>query len=78
MFTFSVYLWLYVLQKQVLRCLAAWMDWAVYTPDFLFNLENIFLGHTEKNSQSEVRMLSYNHLDDVFWKIDNSKKTTSK
>lgn len=54
------------------------MDWAVYTPDFLFNLENIFLGHTEKNSQSEVRMLSYNHLDDVFWKIDNSKKTTSK
>lgn len=50
------------------------MDWAVYTPDFLFNLENIFLGHTEKNSQSEVRMLS----DQVFWNIDHSKKTTSK
>ncbi|XP_073256675.1 U2 snRNP-associated SURP motif-containing protein-like [Porites lutea] len=41
-------------RKQVLRCLAAWMDWAVYTPDFLFNLENIFLGHTEKSSQSEA------------------------
>lgn len=41
-------------RKQVLRCLAAWMDWAVYTPDFLFDLENVFLGHGEKTSQSEA------------------------
>ena len=44
-------------QKQVLRCLGAWMDWAVYTPDFLFDLENVFLGHTEKSNQSEVRSI---------------------
>lgn len=41
-------------QKQVLRCVAAWMDWAVYTPDFLYDLQNIFLGHGEKSNQSEV------------------------
>lgn len=33
------------------------MDWAVYTPDFLFDLENVFLGHTEKSNQSEVRSI---------------------
>ena len=42
-------------QKQVLRCVAAWMDWAVYTPDFLYDLQNIFLGQGEKSNQSEVR-----------------------
>ena len=41
-------------QKQVLRCVAAWMDWAVYTPDFLYDLQNIFLGQGEKANQSEV------------------------
>ncbi|XP_068686027.1 U2 snRNP-associated SURP motif-containing protein-like [Montipora foliosa] len=41
-------------RKQVLRCLAAWMDWAVYTPDFLFELENVFLGHIEKPGQPEA------------------------
>ena len=41
-------------QKQVLRCVAAWMDWAVYTPDFLYDLQNIFLGQGEKSNQSEV------------------------
>lgn len=44
----------FLFQKQVLRCLAAWMDWAVYTPDFLIELENVFLGHIEKPAQSEV------------------------
>ncbi|XP_020630769.1 U2 snRNP-associated SURP motif-containing protein-like [Orbicella faveolata] len=41
-------------RKQVLRCVAAWMDWAVYTPDFLYDLQNIFLGQGEKSNQSEV------------------------
>ena len=45
-------------QKQVLRCVAAWMDWAVYTPDFLYDLQNIFLGQGEKSSQSEVMYMS--------------------
>lgn len=45
-------------QKQVLRCVAAWMDWAVYTPDFLYDLQNIFLGHSEKSNQSEVMWIS--------------------
>ena len=49
---------LFTFQKQVLRCLAAWMDWAVYTPDFLFDLENVFLGNTEKSSQPEVRKVA--------------------
>lgn len=41
-------------KKQVLRCLAAWMDWAVYTPDFLFDLENVFLGNNEKPIQPKA------------------------
>lgn len=41
-------------RKQVLRCLAAWMDWAVFTPDFLIELENVFLGHIEKPGQTEA------------------------
>ncbi|KAK2573566.1 U2 snRNP-associated SURP motif-containing protein [Acropora cervicornis] len=41
-------------KKQVLRCLAAWMDWAVFTPDFLIELENVFLGHIEKPGQTEA------------------------
>ena len=45
----------FLFQKQVLRCLAAWMDWAVFTPDFLIELENVFLGHIEKPGQTEVR-----------------------
>lgn len=47
----SVY---FYFQKQVLRCVAAWMDWAVYTPDFLYDLQNIFLGQGEKSNQPEV------------------------
>ena len=34
------------------------MDWAVYTPDFLDDLQNIFLGLSEKHSQPEVREIS--------------------
>ena len=45
---------LFQFQKQVLRCLAAWMDWAVYTPDFLFDLENVFLGHGDKPGISQT------------------------
>ena len=30
------------------------MDWAVYTPDFLYELENVFLGQSEKTNQPEV------------------------
>ena len=53
----SNYVCLYF-QKQVLRCVAAWMDWAVYTPDFLYDLQNIFLGQGEKSNQSEVMQMS--------------------
>lgn len=37
-------------QKQVSRCLSAWMDWAIYPPDFLINLQAIFLGQPGSNT----------------------------
>ena len=33
------------------------MDWAVYTPDFLFDLENVFLGNNEKPIQPKVNLV---------------------
>ena len=54
-------LYYFYFQKQVLRCLAAWMDWAVYTPDFLFDLENVFLGNNERPSQPEVNFVQTLH-----------------
>lgn len=37
------------------------MDWAVYTPDFLFDLENVFLGNNERPSQPEVNFVQTFH-----------------
>ena len=31
-------------QQKVMACFRAWEDWAVYTSDYLINLQNIFLG----------------------------------
>ncbi|KAF2349464.1 SWAP/Surp [Trinorchestia longiramus] len=32
------------LKQRVLQCCRAWEDWAVYPPEFLISLQNIFLG----------------------------------
>lgn len=32
------------LQQKVMACFRAWEDWAIYTSDFLINLQNVFLG----------------------------------
>lgn len=37
-----------------MRCLAAWMDWAVYPPGFIVNLQSIFLGQADVGEQLEV------------------------
>lgn len=47
-------------KQKILSCIRAWEDWAIYSNDFLVNLQNQFLGlssqvnKNEKNPQPEV------------------------
>merc|ERR1740124_553517 len=41
-------------RKMVLSCLAAWQDWSLYPPNYLINLQNVFVGlETSKNIKDE-------------------------
>ncbi|XP_046851921.1 U2 snRNP-associated SURP motif-containing protein-like [Xenia sp. Carnegie-2017] len=58
-------------RKQVLKCLAAWTSWAIYPPDFLVNLQNIFLGQGQKSITDQFivsrsrNIFDMEHDDDV-------------
>lgn len=38
------------LKQRVLQCCRAWEEWAVYPPEFLISLQNIFLGLVKRVS----------------------------
>jgi len=40
-------------RKQVLSCLSAWQDWSLYPPQFLINLQNVFVGLSTKQEIQE-------------------------
>jgi len=45
-------------RKQVLSCLAAWQDWAIYPPAFLINLQNVFVGISDAKSVKDPLVLT--------------------
>jgi len=55
-------------KKQVLRCLTAWIDWAIYPMDYLMRLQNIFMGEQSKmpgSSTGAERSQKMDFLDGV-------------
>lgn len=40
------------LKQRVLQCCRAWEDWAVYPPEFLISLQNIFLGLVKRSANN--------------------------
>jgi len=47
------------LQQKVMACFRAWEDWAIYSSEYLINLQNLFLGlvATADNQPSSVSLL---------------------
>jgi len=43
-------------QQKVMACFRAWEDWAIYSSEYLINLQNLFLGlvATKDRGQSSV------------------------
>ncbi len=39
-------------KQRVMLCFRAWEDWAIYSQDFLIQLQNIFLGLTSVSSEN--------------------------
>ncbi|EDO34857.1 predicted protein [Nematostella vectensis] len=58
------------LRKQVTRCLSAWMDWAIYQPDFLVNLQNIFLGQQESLATTFKTLMGDSGVDAAIADVD--------
>jgi len=52
-------MWMFKQQK-VMACFRAWEDWAIYSSEYLINLQNLFLGlvASKDHGQSSVSMLS--------------------
>jgi len=48
-------------QQKVMACFRAWEDWAIYSSEYLINLQNLFLGliATKDEGQSSVSEPSY-------------------
>ena len=46
-------------KQRVLQCCRAWEDWAVYPPEFLISLQNIFLGLVKRVSNLLVNVICY-------------------
>ncbi|KAA0202237.1 hypothetical protein HAZT_HAZT006479 [Hyalella azteca] len=42
------------LKQRVLQCCRAWEDWAVYPPEFLISLQNIFLGLVKRSANNGI------------------------
>jgi len=51
-------MWMFKQQK-VMACFRAWEDWAIYSSEYLINLQNLFLGlvASKDHGQSSVSML---------------------
>jgi len=47
---------MFVKQQKVMACFRAWEDWAIYSSEYLINLQNLFLGlvAAKDHSQSSV------------------------
>jgi len=54
-------------RKQVLSCLAAWQDWSLYPPQYLINLQNVFVGLTTTKAikdNENAKLLKSEEVDD--------------